>query len=478
MPHLGDLHDDAVYVVAGRTIAEGLGPKIPSLPGEPALTKYPPVVPVLAAAVWLWNPDAATVRPWLTLLAWLPVPLLLGGLLVLYRRWGLPARFCWLLTALLALNGYLALYSTIVLSDVLFGALLVWMLIAFDDSRWVLAGVLAGLAYLTRSTGIVLLIAIAAGVWLHRRTWRGLIPAAVLLPVVAGWSLWMRAYRSPGLDRITAYYTDYVRELLWNATPANYPTMVWKNVQAWIASMGKLIAGGGDRPILQFLIAGLVLLSVVGLWRLCRQYPRAIPACLAAALTSGLLIAWCYPPTPRMTLPLLPVFLAGLAVLVAEFARKFRVTFAVCGGLFLLAVLPQQIDFWREQLPAYYAHHRRVAADNAACYERIRADLPADAKFVAHHDPVLWLYTGRQGIRPMFRWALWYEGKLDEKLEYYKDVSGFARQYGLGYLFQNREFFGDLNEEQFADYWRSLEQNPQLAPVFTCGATRVWRVIP
>ena len=82
MPQLGKLHDDSLYVIAGRSIAQGLGSKIPSLPGEPAQTKYPPLLPALVSLVWLAHPDPFTIRPALTGLAWFSMPLLLAALAV------------------------------------------------------------------------------------------------------------------------------------------------------------------------------------------------------------------------------------------------------------------------------------------------------------------------------------------------------------------------------------------------------------
>ena len=51
-PHLGFLHDDGVYWVTAKSIAEGGGYRIPSLPGAPYQTKYPPVFPALLSMAW------------------------------------------------------------------------------------------------------------------------------------------------------------------------------------------------------------------------------------------------------------------------------------------------------------------------------------------------------------------------------------------------------------------------------------------
>ena len=57
MPQFGHLHDDAIYFVSAKSIAEGHGYRILSLPGEPYQTKYPPLFPMLLALVWKVRPD-------------------------------------------------------------------------------------------------------------------------------------------------------------------------------------------------------------------------------------------------------------------------------------------------------------------------------------------------------------------------------------------------------------------------------------
>ena len=47
LPSFGDLHDDSLYYVSAKSLADGGGYRIESLPGEPAQTKYPPLYPLL-----------------------------------------------------------------------------------------------------------------------------------------------------------------------------------------------------------------------------------------------------------------------------------------------------------------------------------------------------------------------------------------------------------------------------------------------
>ena len=56
MPQFGQKHDDAIYYITSKSLTEGRGYRILSLPGEPFETKYPPVLPFLLTIPWLLDP--------------------------------------------------------------------------------------------------------------------------------------------------------------------------------------------------------------------------------------------------------------------------------------------------------------------------------------------------------------------------------------------------------------------------------------
>src|SRR5438045_1082980 len=56
MPQFGRWHDDAIYYVASKSLAEGNGYRIQNLPGAPFETKYPPILPWLLALAWRIDP--------------------------------------------------------------------------------------------------------------------------------------------------------------------------------------------------------------------------------------------------------------------------------------------------------------------------------------------------------------------------------------------------------------------------------------
>ena len=51
MPPFGHLHDDSIYWVSAKSLAEGRGCRILSMPGELYQTRYPPLWPLVLAAI-------------------------------------------------------------------------------------------------------------------------------------------------------------------------------------------------------------------------------------------------------------------------------------------------------------------------------------------------------------------------------------------------------------------------------------------
>src|SRR3990170_7346602 len=51
-PAVGVYHDDGIYLVTGKALAEGKGYRIISLPGELLQTKYPILFPAVLSVAW------------------------------------------------------------------------------------------------------------------------------------------------------------------------------------------------------------------------------------------------------------------------------------------------------------------------------------------------------------------------------------------------------------------------------------------
>ncbi|HYP12646.1 MAG TPA: hypothetical protein VEQ63_01875 [Bryobacteraceae bacterium] len=124
MPNLAKWHDDAVYFLTGKALAEGQGYRIISLPHEPYQTKYPPLYPSFLSLVWRVNPSFPANLPLATLSSWLAVPFLLTAFWSYTKQLGFSARDCWIFCSLLGWNAYLAMFGISLLSEVWFTVLL------------------------------------------------------------------------------------------------------------------------------------------------------------------------------------------------------------------------------------------------------------------------------------------------------------------------------------------------------------------
>ena len=71
MPHFGSWHDDTLYVSSAKSLAQGHGYRIESLPDRPYQTKYPPLYPLLLSALWRINPEFPSNLQLAVLFAWL-----------------------------------------------------------------------------------------------------------------------------------------------------------------------------------------------------------------------------------------------------------------------------------------------------------------------------------------------------------------------------------------------------------------------
>ena len=54
---VGIFHDDGVYLILAKAVASGDGYRYLHLPGAPLATHYPPIYPLLLAALWKIAPD-------------------------------------------------------------------------------------------------------------------------------------------------------------------------------------------------------------------------------------------------------------------------------------------------------------------------------------------------------------------------------------------------------------------------------------
>ena len=190
-PLLGFSHDDGIYWVTAKAIANGSGYRILNLPDQPYQTKYPPLFPAYLSLAWLLNPDFPSnlrIASWMQFL-WLP--LLLALSLWHWQHWGVTGWRRWLLAAVLATNAYVHFFSMALMSELPFTCLVLASLLLLErarDNRWIIAAALmAAAAFLTRTAGIALLVTVPAVLYLQAKRKQAALFAAVMAPFVLAW---------------------------------------------------------------------------------------------------------------------------------------------------------------------------------------------------------------------------------------------------------------------------------------------------
>ncbi|MEX2152048.1 MAG: hypothetical protein WD825_01845 [Gemmatimonadaceae bacterium] len=197
---VGVFYDDAHYVILGRALALGEGYRYINVPGAPAATHFPPGYPALLAVLWRLSPSfPENVALFKMVNAVLLGAVALGGYWMARKLFSMTA----IVASLVALASTIAvpalLLSNNVISEILFLAVLLPLLVVAEDSsrraglgRAALLAIGAGVLCMIRAHAIVLMPALAIAYALHRRHREAAIAVATGVVVLLPWLLWVR----------------------------------------------------------------------------------------------------------------------------------------------------------------------------------------------------------------------------------------------------------------------------------------------
>ncbi len=325
--------DNADYMILGESLRSFEGYRDLHLPGSPVHTKYPPAYPTLLA-----------------LLGWIAgVPLfklaslaLTTGTVWLTARWGqrltgpVPAL---LAASLLAVNPVLLEYSHYVLSEALFTFLIMLCLITLEPggmdrdrvdpgaanpeavehgAGWrifALGLTAAALAFLTRTAGLALLIAVPVAAALARRSRHAVTAGLVTVATMAGWGLFQRAVapdRASYLGQLVSRdpYDPAAGTINLAGLIERAALNAWTYVSEVLPASLTGSSGGSLLPWLGALMGSLALIGWAS-----RLQRRVGPAEVFTVFYAGLIALWPSVWTDRrFLLPLLPLLIVyGLA---------------------------------------------------------------------------------------------------------------------------------------------------------------------
>ena len=403
LPSAGAFHDDGIYVVTARALAEGQGYRIISLPESPPQTKYPILFPWLLSLIWRIAPAFPDNLPLLRIVpvAATVVWLWLSWQLLLKCRTPRPAVIA--VVALTAASPWVVYLGTSLLSETLFAALLTGSLLLLtklhEESPPVgrvcaLAGLLAGACFLTRTAGIAVVAAGFAWLLMNERRVGAVIFGAAAASLVGPWALWVLSHT--GANAESSYYSasNYGS---WNvvfhyAWPEKFAVVAMNTMQSILAPLAVWSLGAAPWLAVPAVLLGACMLR--GMW-LTRMHP--VTWCVIAY--AGLIMLWVWPPV-RFLVPMLPLFLWHVSIAirrvpVVPVALVVTAVIATSSAALFHNVSHARtrgVMWWRAESAEDW--HRL-----SSLFDWIRRETPPDAVLTGNLDPTYFLYTGRKAVR-------------------------------------------------------------------------------
>ncbi|MEK6321640.1 MAG: glycosyltransferase family 39 protein [Acidobacteriota bacterium] len=501
----GDYYDDGIYVTAAKALATGQGYRIISLPHEKPQTQVPPFYPFLLSLIWRAYPEFPQN---LALMMMLSVIATVSFLALSYR-YLVKQNYAthWqalIIVSFAAINWRTMLHASSVMSDVMYALLSVCALYfaeRYEKERksWVTgvgAGAAIGLAFLTRSSGITLLVAVAVYYALRRQWKRALLPLAVAILFVLAWVGWSFVNRNTPEGVNAIYHSNYLRgygRIISDLQAQNNTSLLMTLLNVVETNILLLIIGsiplaclGLRYDLPQIVLVSLVLITVIliatGFVRQCRKSIRLLYVYLSFYLAIYLIL----PGTAydRYVMPIVPFLLLFLvselarpaSVLAREMmsgkhlARKVSAAFI---ALALIAAIGVSIFSNVSAIYDSLGSLKRIASrasEKAEAIEWIKSHTDPSDILICNNDPAYYLYIGRKA-------TISFDVSVLDTLPYQSHQPDFGEltQSFLDIINENNGRYLILNESDLIDlsarYQKSIEefieQRPQkFVPVF------------
>ena len=494
LPRFGDLHDDSLYYVSAKSLADGGGYRVESLPGEPAQTKYPPLYPLLLSLAWRIDSQFPHNLPIAAWISWLALPAIMIQLLWVFPRLGIAGWRAWMLLTLVAVNPYILVFSSTLVSELSYTALMLAAILLTERATRaaaIAAGAIAGLAYLTRSAGIAFLVAGPLYLWIRHNRREAVLCASAMLPFVAGWTLWTRWHQVSTSDPALIYYTDYFRYELYSISLHDLPVFLWRNLDGLMQGIGSLVLPNVVSSFVLKTVAQVVAVAMIaGVVRMVRRGKGLLYALLAAG-SCAQLVVWHFPPNERFVLPFLPLALAGLMTEMEHLGLMLRQGLqhrdtsqrVVAAGMllavasFLIGAVALQVYVGQVMLPEQEAALRVANKDRVATYDWIRTKLPQDATLLSSEDGLVFLNTGRHAMRRTLPPPYWYREDHAMIIDWMSNFRTFTQEHGLTYFaFSGIDFRQGITSSDAYSIQEAIRSSPDLSPMYQAESAGVYKL--
>jgi hypothetical protein len=425
----GVQYDDCIYVSTAKGLATGQGYRLISLPHEPPQTKYPPVFPLVLSFIWRAYPQFPENLISMMLLSVTATVSFLALTWTYLIRQAYAGKWQALVViAFTAINARMLILATSVVSEMVYAFLSVVALYLAEKHEqekkdWVSGtalGVVTGIALLTRSAGLSLLLAIGTYYVLRGQWKRILLPVGIAGIFAVGWAAWCYANQSTAEGVNAAYYTSYLRdfnEVINRAQAIGGESrlsillsMVITNITGFILVSVPICLGLPLEYIPYFGFAFLFIIA--GFYRLGSNGLRLVQIYLISYLAFH--FVWPYVTYSRFLMPLLPFLLLFIITELDRLARFVRrelgseeVTKKVSAVFIGLAALASA------SLALYYTGSDLYHSVSSSSSKKIPGPAVEDSEatawikqntelsdvIICSRDPLYFLYTGRKATR-------------------------------------------------------------------------------
>jgi 4-amino-4-deoxy-L-arabinose transferase-like glycosyltransferase len=434
----GLTQDDTIYFSSAKALADGQGYILPSVPGTPRATHYPVLYPWILSWVWRFNPSfPGNVASAIGVTVAFGCIFLTAAFVFLRQLNAFSDLEALLLSLFCAIQPVVRVYSANVLSDIPFAAFVLVTIVLSNftvrrNPGTVLAaacGILAGLTMFIRVLGVP----VAAGIviaMLLRREWR---KAAVFSGCVAPFFAvlaWRALFSAPNQAPVALATCSAV----WQGTWLSYTSYVgffkivsthkgifWpifkQNTLLLLLQPGiyfadpRFIHPSDLGTVFTCLLSAIVFFGLLHLGRKTGWQPIHF----SLALYIVPLLFWSYPVVERCLLPFLPLFAAGiwaewrrLAIQIWQSlgSNQFRTERWALGLLSLvLVIFAAGIGLAQKRNSDVISQESLkrglLLSEKHEVYSWLKTNTPPGSRAVAYEDVNLFLFSGRQALRPI-----------------------------------------------------------------------------
>ena len=421
---LGLFHDDGIYAVIAKSISEGNGYRIASLPNSAFQTKYPFVYSYLLSWIWTFRPAfPENIFLLKAVNVVIIVALFYLSYLFFVRNSGRAGLEGMCYAMLVCTNRVVLSFINVTVSDLLFLLFVLLALTSYEDREFpyskfgnpTVVAALTALACLTRPAGVPLIVAGAVH-FCWRRRYRDLLRYFSMVAIlITPWFLWQSIHASDSNNSLFDYYLSHSYQnaafiSIWS-NPIQAIDLIWANLQYLVESL--------DLMLMLAIIPGLnmIVYALIGLG-LCVSLHKHTPAfwCFVFLYTC-LLLSWPFHPV-RYVVPLIPVLMLFLfrgarriEQLVREWAKMGEYGFGIAQSAWLpvVVILIVTSTWVANSLLLSDARIIRGAYGQPMPYgwkgftetfAWVRNHTEPSAVLATAYDPMYYLYTGRKAIRP------------------------------------------------------------------------------